>query len=215
VGATLADPNYTGSTSATLVIRDVQPPVLALPANLLLEATSSAGAVATFAATANDAVDGLVPVAFSRASGSIFPPGTTPVTATAVDAAGNTASGSFTVTVTDTTAPTFSSLTASPDVLYAADHELMPVTITAVLSDLADATPVAHIVSVSSNESANGTGDGNTATDWQLTGDLTLDVRAERAGDGSGRIYTITVEARDHSGNSRQRTVSVTVPHSR
>lgn len=55
------------------------------------EATSAAGAVATFGAatTATDLVDGAVSVVFSPASGSTFPLGATTVTVTAIDAAGN------------------------------------------------------------------------------------------------------------------------------
>jgi hypothetical protein len=66
---------------------------------------------------------------------------------------------------------------------------------------------------VTSSEPANGTGDGNTSSDWEITGPLTVDLRAERAGTGSGRIYTITVECRDASGNVSTGTVQVTVPH--
>ena len=36
---------------------------------------------------------------------------------------------------------------------------------------------------------------------------------AERAGNGSGRIYTITITSTDASGNSAESTVTVTVPH--
>ena len=61
----------------------------------------------------------------------------------------------------------------------------------------------------------NGTGDGDTAPDWEVTGDLTLNLRAERAATGTGRIYTITVESRDDFGNASTRTVTVTVPKSR
>jgi hypothetical protein len=35
----------------------------------------------------------------------------------------------------------------------------------------------------------------------------------QRAGNGPGRVYTITVESRDYSGNSSVVTVTVTVPH--
>jgi hypothetical protein len=54
----------------------------------------------TFTAIATDAVDGVVPVACTPASGGTFALGTTPVTCTATDTAGNTATGSFKVTVT-------------------------------------------------------------------------------------------------------------------
>ncbi|MCL4859476.1 MAG: HYR domain-containing protein, partial [Caldilineaceae bacterium] len=63
------------------------------------------GAVASFSATASDLVDGSVPVLCAPASGSTFALGATTVNCSASDAAGNTANGSFTVTVVDTTAP--------------------------------------------------------------------------------------------------------------
>ena len=39
------------------------------------------------------------------------------------------------------------------------------------------------------------------APDWEITGDLTLDLRAERSGSGTGREYTITVQCTDGTGN--------------
>ena len=41
-----------------------------------------------------------------------------------------------------------------------------------------------------------------------------FELRAERSGGGSGRVYTITYEAEDHSGNKTTRSVTVTVPKS-
>jgi len=58
------------------------------------------------------------------------------------------------------------------------------------------------------------TGKGDhTTPDWQVTGDLRLDLRSERTGGGSGRLYTITVQCTDASGNAAAGTVSVSVPH--
>jgi predicted extracellular nuclease len=81
------------------------PPVLAgVPAPIAAFATSGAGAVVTYASpTATDAVDGPVPVTCTPTSGSLFAPGTTTVTCTAVDQAGNPATAAFTVTVTFST----------------------------------------------------------------------------------------------------------------
>src|SRR5207344_3026217 len=89
----------------TVTVGDKTAPVLTLPANETLAATSPAGAIATFMASALDAIDGPVAVVCTPASGSTFPIGTTTVTCTTTDAAGNTASGTFTVTVGDKTAP--------------------------------------------------------------------------------------------------------------
>lgn len=73
--------------------------MLTLPGTLTVSATSSSGAVVTYASSATDLVDGSVPVGCSRGSGSVFPVGTTTVTCTATDAHGNSTAGSFTVTV--------------------------------------------------------------------------------------------------------------------
>jgi RHS repeat-associated protein len=96
------------ASSGTFLIkvRDVHPPVLTVPANLTIEATSSAGATATFDTSAVDAVDGAVGVTCSAASGSVFVLGDTTVTCSATDVAGNESSDSFMVRVQDTTAPT-------------------------------------------------------------------------------------------------------------
>jgi hypothetical protein len=107
VTATDTRGNFT-SGAFTVTVQDTTPPELTLPSDLVLEATSPAGAVATFAGTAVDLVDGNVPVVFAPASGSTFPLGVTTVAATATDAAGNTATGTFKVTVVDTTPPTIS-----------------------------------------------------------------------------------------------------------
>jgi hypothetical protein len=69
------------------------------------------------------------------------------------------------------------------------------------------------VVSVSSNEPVDGLGDGDTAPDWTITGDLAVSLRAERAGGGDGRVYTITVECQDSSGNGVTAPVTVRVPH--
>ena len=84
------------------------PPVLSLPANITTEAVGPAGAVVTFTATAIDDVDGPVAVSCAPASGAAFALGATSVACTATDAAGSVASGTFTVTVVDTTPPVLS-----------------------------------------------------------------------------------------------------------
>ena len=83
----------------TIAPPDTVPPVVAVPANITVPATSPAGAVVTFEVSATDEPDGdLIPTC-DWTSGSTFPVGTTTVTCTATDAAGNTGTGSFTVTV--------------------------------------------------------------------------------------------------------------------
>jgi len=76
-------------------------PVLTLPANITAEATSAAGAAVSYTVTATDNAT----IVCSPASGSTFALGTTTVNCTATATTGST-SGSFTVTVVDTTPPT-------------------------------------------------------------------------------------------------------------
>ncbi len=85
---------------------DTTPPVLNLPADITVEATGPSGAAVSYTVSATDNRDGVVPVSCSPSSGSAFPLGTTSVNCSATDNAGNTASGSFNVTVQDTTPPT-------------------------------------------------------------------------------------------------------------
>jgi alpha-L-rhamnosidase len=89
-----------------VTVEDTTAPVLALPVDRRVEATGADGAAVAFVATASDLVGGDVPVECDPAPGAVFAIGTTLVTCTATDAAGNASTGTFRVTVTDTTAPT-------------------------------------------------------------------------------------------------------------
>jgi hypothetical protein len=93
------------SRSFTVTVQDTTSPALNVPANITQEAGAAAGNVVLFDVTATDAVTPSPVVTCLPASGSTFPIGTTTVQCSAQDAAGHSASGSFTVTVRDTTAP--------------------------------------------------------------------------------------------------------------
>ncbi len=99
-----------------VLVRDTTAPVFAnVPANVTAEATGPDGAAVTYSdPTATDTVDPSVTVTCTPASGSTFALGSTTVTCTAVDKAANQATATFSVTVRDTKAPTFSS--APPNV---------------------------------------------------------------------------------------------------
>jgi HlyD family secretion protein len=142
-----------------------------------------------------------------------LPMGANTITLTVSDGKGGTASDTVIVKVVDTTPPVIQSVAAKPSALWPPNHKMVPATVTVSAKDLCSATTTCKIVAVKSNEPINGTGDGDTAPDWQITGNLTVNLRAERAGSGSGRIYTITVQCTDASGNSSTKDVAVTVPH--
>jgi DNA/RNA endonuclease G (NUC1) len=121
------------------------------------------------------------------------------------------ATGIVTVTVTDTTAPLMSALTLSETRLWPPNHQMVPISVTYTVSDLGDPAP-ACALSVSSNEPINGQGDGDTSPDWLIVDSHHVQVRAERAGGGNGRIYTIAADCRDRFGNASQKSATVTVP---
>lgn len=99
------------------------PPVLVVPADIVEEATSSAGAVVEFEVTANDAQDGdlSASVICDATSGDTFPLGTTTVNCSVTDSHGVETTGSFTVTVQDTTPAYFTSFPTGTVTLIAAD----------------------------------------------------------------------------------------------
>jgi hypothetical protein len=99
---------FGGAVSYKVIVpaaADTTPPVLSLPANMVVEATGPNGAAVTFTATATDDNPANPAVTCVPPSGSTFPLGVTTVNCSATDAAGNTATGSFKITVQDTTPP--------------------------------------------------------------------------------------------------------------
>lgn len=203
------------SCNATVTVVDQQPPAITCPDNQTVECTGPEGASVSFSATASDNCSAGITPSCTPSSGSPLPLGTTTDTCTATDGAGNQNACSFTVTVVDTTPPVINSVTANPDVLWPPNHKMVPVTVTVSASDLCNTAPSCRIASVSSNEPIEGLGDGDAAPDWEITGDLTVNLRAERLGEGSGRIYSIAVECTDASRNSSMRNGTVTVPHNK
>ncbi|NJC70576.1 VWA domain-containing protein [Planosporangium thailandense] len=86
-------------------VNDVTPPTVTVD-DQTVEATSPAGAVVNYPATAVDNVDGPLTPSCTPPSGNTFPLGETTVTCTAKDAAGNTGSDTAVMRVVDTTPPT-------------------------------------------------------------------------------------------------------------
>jgi streptogramin lyase len=87
------------ATSAAVTLVDLTPPVLTLPAPILVAATGPDGAAVVYTATATDNVGTSPVVSCSPASGSTFAIGTTTVDCTAMAPFETTGTGSFTVHV--------------------------------------------------------------------------------------------------------------------
>jgi probable HAF family extracellular repeat protein len=145
------------------------------------------------------------------APGTLLGPGKHEVKVFATDRAGNTGSCTVVVNITDGTAPVITSLTVSRQVLQPANRKLIPVTVHVAAEDNCDPSPVCRVLSVESSEPVNGRRD-RTDPDWLITGDLTVELRAEVATRRSARVYTINVACMDRSGNTSHKSVQVSVP---
>src|SRR5688500_2318083 len=170
------------------------------PAPIQAVANANCQAVVTYAMPAN-----CPNVTSSHPSGSVFPLGTTTVTLR-----NGTNSCTFTVTVSDKTAPTISNPTASPNSLWPPNHKFRDVRVNYTTMDNCPG-PVSCQLTVKSNEPVNSIGDGNTAPDWIVVNANNVKLRAERAGPLSGRVYTIAVTCQDRFGNVSEKTTTVTV----
>jgi hypothetical protein len=68
---------------------------------------------------------------------------------------------------------------------------------------------------VTQDEALNGTGDGDTAPDAaRVAGKANqVQLRAERSGNGDGRVYRVSFTVTDGKGGSCSGTVHIGVPH--
>ncbi|MFY3745337.1 PxKF domain-containing protein [Anaeromyxobacter sp. Red801] len=94
-----ADPTV-DEVRGRLIFTGSMPPIVTVPPSIAATASSAGGATVSFAATAHDDYAGTLLPTCSPPSGAIFPPGTTRVTCSAVDPAGNAGFASFDVAVT-------------------------------------------------------------------------------------------------------------------
>jgi len=126
------------------------------------------------------------------------------------DSVGLTSTDSVQVVVRDTLPPRIRNATATPAILWPKNHHMVPVQLALDVSDACDSDLRFQIVSVTSNDPQS-----NDESDWEITGPLSLQLRAERSGSIGDRVYTVMVAATDLSGNSSQHAVQVTVPRNR
>ena len=176
----------TNNASADVTVVDTTAPTVSVPASASGTTNDPAGtAIVTWPdATANDTVDGALPASCIPASGSSFNVGATTVTCSATDSHSNTGSASFTVTVTvlDTTPPTFA---AVPDPITAeatsSAGAVVSYTITAT-----DDSGVAPVISCGGHESGTTFPLGSTTVSCTAT---------DAAGNvAAAPLFTVTVQ---------------------
>jgi hypothetical protein len=144
----------------------------------------------------------------------VLPLGDHVITLRVTDATGLNSTDSVDVKVVDTMPPVVE-LSTTPSRLWPPNHKMVHVQANLTVHECGPYT--VSLESITSSESDNGLGDGDTSNDIQGaelgTADYDFDLRAERSGGGSGRIYTVTYRVTDAGGLSTLATTHVVVPH--
>ena len=147
-----------------------------------------------------------------------LPAGATTVTLRVTDSQGATDEDEVVINVADTIPPVLH-VSARPDTLWPPNHTLREIQVRVEVVD-ACSPPAAigvRLVNAWSDEPDNGTGDGDTENDIEGaslgTDDRNLRLRAERAGPGDGRTYTLVLSATDAAGQATEGSALVRVPH--
>ncbi len=167
----------------------------------------------------------------------VFPIGVTVAILTVTDGNGGVDCDEVSITVVDSHPPEVACSTDTP-ALFPPNHRMVEVGVFIAATDACTAPGALELVSVlvTSNEPDNGLGDGDTAGDVNGQNGYTapvnitsafsydaatesfqgsVELRAERSGEGVGRSYTIEATVIDSAGNTAVTSCVVVVPHDR
>lgn len=190
-----------------------KPPVARAGDDQVVECTGHDGAQVTLDGSASSDPDGdELTYTWTWPNGSAtgavasvtLPLGSHCITLTVRDPSGHMDRDGLIVDVVDTTPPELT-VEVDPNSLWPPNHEMVDIEAEVHAEDLCGEVVSLTLVSVVSSEPDNGLGDGNTRGDIAGVETDTLDVsfqlRSERQGMNRGRVYTITYQATDDSGN--------------
>jgi hypothetical protein len=211
------------TVSVTFTVADTTPPSITAPPAVLAYtgpgATSCDTVVSNATLGSPTTADNCGPITVTRTpSGNTFPVGSTTVVWKATDGAGNFTTATQTVTVVDNTVPVIT-LNGNTPSMWPPNHKYQTFTVANFVSSVFDncggvSVNDVVITNVTSDETENGNGDGNTLNDIVIAADCrSLQLRSERDGNGDGRVYTITFRLTDTHGNSTTATANVVVRH--
>jgi photosystem II stability/assembly factor-like uncharacterized protein len=140
------------------------------------------------------------------------PAGTNQVALTVQDAVGASSTpDTATIKVVDTMPPVLSCSVATP-VLKQNNHDMVNVGLVAAAQDQCEGTLPAAVHVFGDEDDQDSIGDGMFSPDADDLVSGTLRLRAERKGNGDGRVYLIVTDATDTSGNRGFNCCTVTVP---
>ncbi|MGE3154617.1 MAG: SBBP repeat-containing protein, partial [Nitrospiraceae bacterium] len=118
----------------------------------------------------------------------------------------------FVAKITTNTSPSCSAAQAVPNILWSPNHQFLSIAVHGVTDP--DGNPVTiTIIGITQDEPVNAKGEGNMSPDAVIQAG-SASVRAERAGNGDGRVYQVSFRADDGQGGFCTGAVKVSVPHS-
>ena len=212
---TVTSPSTGESCTFNVTVLDVEAPTITCPAPVTVSCAADVPAVDLTAVTATDncsnglRVTHVGDVITNQTCANRF---TLTRTYKATDGSGNTATCSQVITVNDITPPQINDLSLSQYTLWPPNHTMRDITVNYTVTDNCVSSP-SVTVTVTSNEPVNGTADGDTDPDWEVIDPHHIKLRAERAANGNGRIYTITVTVDDGCNPAVTQSKQVFVAH--
>ena len=211
---TVRSPSTGETCTFTVTVNDIEAPKITCPAPLTVSCAANVPAVDINSVTATDncsipTVTHVGDVISNQTCANRF---TVTRTYKATDGSGNTATCAQVITVNDITPPQINGLSLSQQSLWPPNHTMRDITVNYTITDNCVDNP-SVVVSVTSNEPVNGTADGDTDPDWEIVDLHHIKLRAERASNGNGRIYTITVTVDDGCNPKVSQSKQVYVAH--
>lgn len=155
---------------------------------------------------------GLKAVAGIAASVTILAEGTTTLSYFATDYAGNEEASKSLVIKIDKTPPVISGLPVLGCTLWPPNGKLVQVATVSATDALSGLAPGSFNVSGTSNEPSDPNNPDIVITP-NSSGGYVVQLRADRLGSGTGRVYTLNATATDLAGNVATATATCSVPH--
>jgi probable HAF family extracellular repeat protein len=106
--------------------------------------------------------------------------------------------------------PVLQSVSVQPTRLWPPNHKMQKVAVTVDATSTCGPTH-SRIASVTLNDGAFSLGRKASAPDFEITGELTVNLRAEKSAGGAERVYTLTIECTDALGNTSTGVATVSV----